>query len=145
MMVTDDTSLRFRYGPVTRMMGGVFLAIGAAVLAAVVVVPGWSLMVAVPFTAGFATLGIVALRVGVAATPDGLVVNSGWRRRQFRWESVDGFRVEHSHGYQRVHVMLGRDRLVVLPVEDAAWPVTRPSELEKIKNALEQYRAKRHL
>lgn len=141
--ITDGAGPRFHNGPITRFVGGIFIALGAISSVVFVVTQGGSGLVALPFTIGFVLLGMAAIRLEVAATPRGLVVDTGLRRREYNWDSVEGFRIEASGGQRRILLLVDGDLAISLPVANGSILITRRRDLEQIRDALERYRNSR--
>lgn len=86
--------------------------------------------------APFAALPAVVIRMRVHATPEGLVVNRGFRRSLLSWDRIQGIRIEDANGERRVHVLVDGDRTIPLPVANGGALLTSRRELTEVRDAL---------
>jgi hypothetical protein len=105
---TTSRPVRTRFGPVPILLFPLSLAfLGALPLAASISWLSWVLLLPV-------LAAVWVLRAGVRVTPGALVVGNGARRRQVRWDDVQGFDVPRRGPVRLLHSG-GRTPLLALP------------------------------
>jgi hypothetical protein len=141
MDALEHDNLVYRASHVTRVAAWVVLASTAAVAIWAIGGGGAAAMKPVLVTGLFALLATAALRLGVRADPDQLVICWGGRVRRMPWSDVRGFEVDDRTD-RDVFVLLTDKRRERLPVVEVA--MRRTSAVE-VRTALDAYwRAHRH-
>ena len=131
--------LHFVVGPIARFTGGLLCALGLCIFALSVWEPSqrWP---GVGVAVGLALLGSSALRLGVHATNDGLRVCSGLRQRRYRWQDVDGFRLDLTPGSRSVLALVRGNASISLPIPNSGLLSLSGRDATRIRDALEEYR-----
>ena len=131
----EEPDLVYRASRVTRVAAWVVLASTAAVALWAILTVGAVATKPVLVTGLFALFATAALRLGVRADPEGLVICWGGRVRRIPWSDVRGFQVDDRTG-QDVFVLTADKRRQRLPVVEVAMRRTSAAE---VRAALEAY------
>jgi hypothetical protein len=133
--VPDEGELVYRASRVTRVAAWAVLASTAAVAAWAILTAGAGATKPVLVTGLFALFATAALRLGVRADADGLVICWGGRVQRIPWPDVRGFQVDDRTG-QDVFVLTADKRRQRLPVVEVAM---RRASAAEVRAALEAY------
>jgi hypothetical protein len=127
--------LVYRASQVTRVAAWVVLASAAAMALWAILARGAAATKPVLVTGLFALFATAALRLGVRADPDELVICWGGRVRRIPWSAVRGFEADRRTD-RDVFVVITDKRRERLPVVEVA---TRRASAAEVRQALEAY------
>jgi hypothetical protein len=133
--VPEEPHLVYRASAVTRVAAWLVLASTAVVALSAILTAGSVATKPVLVTGLFALFATAALRLGVRADPDGLVICWGGRVRRIPWSDVRGFQVDDRTG-RDVFVLTADKRRERLPVVEVAM---RRTPAPEVRAALEGY------
>ncbi len=136
----DDSAPRFRIGGVANVVAWLLLGVGVGVSLWSILTLGRDGTGAVLVASPLMALCIAAIRTEVRASPSGLQICSGWRRREIPWPDVEGFRVESARGTRRVLALIKPDAVIALPLGNGGPVITGRRELTSMRDALDTYR-----